>query len=117
MPRKAAKQPVVPSVSEKTEERWADRAADMMGFTVIRFSQPRRTMQARGWVDRLYVHRGRGVAVFAELKAEKGKLSAHQVEMHATLRDAGLSVVCGTANTVGQFLVEQLKQRTIAEAR
>jgi hypothetical protein len=64
--------------SEKQEELWSDKTARMLGFEVIRFSQPRRTMQTRGISDRLYVHPVHRVAVWAEVKSEKGKLSERQ---------------------------------------
>lgn len=102
---------IVPAVSEKTEELWADRAARMMGFEVVKFSQPRRTMQTRGIPDRLYLHPSRKLAVWAELKTEKGKASAHQHQFHERLRECGQLIVCGTANVVGEFLVQCLKQR------
>lgn len=101
--------PKLPTLSEKQEELFADRAARMMGFQVIRFSQPRRTMQTRGIPDRLYLHAGRRVAVWAEIKAEKGKLSPHQQQLHEQLRACGQLVIHGTANVVGEYLVTQLK--------
>jgi hypothetical protein len=103
--------------SEKSEELWADRTARMLGFTVVKFSQPRRTMQTRGIPDRLYLHPIHRVAVWAEVKSEKGKLSEAQKALHNTLALAGQMVVTGTANVVGQALVAALKQRSDSNGR
>lgn len=111
MTKQKQKQPPLPTLTEKQEEFFCDRAARMMGFTVVKFSQPRRTMQTRGIPDRLYLHTGRGVAVWAEIKSEKGKLSAHQQQLHAAMRAAGQDVVVGTANFVGAYLAGALKAR------
>lgn len=111
------KQPPLPSVSEKTEELWADKAARMMGWTVIRFSQPRKTMQTRGIPDRLYLHVGRSLAVWAEIKSEKGKVSESQKALHDLLSHCGQHVVCGTANTVGEFLADCLTAERLTEKR
>lgn len=103
------KQQPLPVPLEKTEEGWADRAAEMMGYKVKRLSQRRRSKVALGLPDRLYLHPIRRVAVWAELKSDTGKPSAAQREFHDLLRASGQLVVCGTANVVGDFLVTQLK--------
>lgn len=110
MPPRKQKLPVA-ILSEKQEERFADRTAEMLGYRVIRFSQPRRTMQTRGICDRIYAHRQHRLLVWAELKSEKGKLSIHQQDFHETLRDCDQLVVSGTANQVGAFLADRVKER------
>jgi hypothetical protein len=117
MPRTAANRPLGDALSEKQEELYSDRTARMLGFTVVKFSQPRRTMQTRGIPDRLYLHPIHRVAVWAEVKSEKGKLSEAQKGLHNTLALAGQMVVTGTANVVGQALVAALKQRSDSNGR
>ena len=87
---------------------WADRAAEMMGYRVVKFSQPFRAAQTRGIPDRLYIYPARNLLVWAELKTEKGKASPHQKQFHELLTSAGQRVVCGTANVVGEYLVTAL---------
>lgn len=110
-PKGGRKLPLGDCLSEKQEEAFADRTARMLGYTVIRFSQPRKTMQSRGWFDRVYVHRAHRLVVHAELKSEKGKLSAHQVEMAALFRDCGQLTISGTANVVGAFLASKISEK------
>jgi hypothetical protein len=97
--------------SEKTEEFWADKTARMLGYEVKNLSQRRRSKVALGLPDRIYAHRAYGIFVWAELKRETGKPSEKQKDFHAMLRDCGQLVVVGTANVVGEFLVERLKER------
>ena len=105
------KLPALPTLTEKQEEHFADRAARMMGYDVVRFSQPRATKQTPGIPDRLYLHPVHRVAVWAELKSEKGKATPAQKQMHERLRASGQNIVCGTANSVGMFLAATLTRR------
>lgn len=93
---------------EKLEERWADKAAAMLGYEVVRLSQPRATKQTPGIPDRIYAHPRQGVLVWAELKSAKGKPSPSQVAFHAMLRACGQVVVVGTADVVAKALAEAL---------
>ena len=104
------KRPALPTPLEREEARWADRAAEMMGYEVKRLEQRRASKIAEGLPDRIYGHRGRGVLVWAELKSETGKPSAKQKDFHQFLRDCGQHVVCGTANVIGEYLMSALRQ-------
>ena len=94
---------------EKAEERLTDKAAEILGYSVVRFSQPRNTMQTHGIPDRLYCHPGRGIAVWAELKSERGRVSPHQQAFHAMLRACGHEVLVGTADAIAPRLAELLR--------
>lgn len=112
MPRLA-----LPVRKEKDEERWCDRAAAMLGYEVVRLSQPRRSMVTVGLPDRLYCHTGRGVMVWAEVKAANGKVSPRQAAFHAMLRSCGQVVAVGTAEVVGKVLAESLGSLTVEAVR
>ena len=91
---------------EKAEVRDADRMAQLLGFRGVHFSQPRASKQTPGIPDRLYLHPATGVAVWWEAKAEKGRLSVAQEQMHADLRECGQAVVVGTAAMIIRALQE-----------
>lgn len=107
--------PFVPVPLEKDEERWADRAAELLGYEIKRLTQRRPSKIALGLPDRIYAHRERGILLWAELKSEKGKLSAHQKDFHELLRSCGQQVIVGTARDVGKCLTELLLARQAAE--
>jgi hypothetical protein len=83
--------------SEKDEERFADKAAAMLGFTVVRFSQPRASKQSPGIPDRLYLCPRRGRGFWGELKRVGGKATPQQRALHEALRACGHTVVVGPA--------------------
>lgn len=88
-------QSVLTIVSEKEEEHNGDKLMTMLGFTAIRFSQPRNTMQSRGISDRLYIHETKRLAVFWEAKTERGKQSLHQARFQQLVESQGWEYVVG----------------------
>ncbi len=63
---------------EKAVERAGDRFMQDMGFTAVRFSQARATMQLPGIPDRKYYNPERGRACWWEAKAEDGTQTSQQ---------------------------------------
>lgn len=91
------------SAPEKVEEHEADKLMEMLGFTTIRFSQPRASMQTPGIPDRRYYRgaRGRSAAstsfsVWYEAKAPNGRQSASQRRFQALVEACGETYVLGT---------------------
>lgn len=74
---------------EKDEEHACDILVRAIGFEVIRFSQPRETNQTRGIADRLYVHRGRGISLWWEVKRPKGGTWSADQQAFGSLVGAG----------------------------
>lgn len=58
---------------EKDVEHRCDSLMSQLGWTVVRFSQPRNTMQTRGIPDRKYYHAVRGLTVWFEVKSATGR--------------------------------------------
>lgn len=85
---------------ERHEETMADRFMQTLGFTAIRFSQPRATMQTAGIPDRRYYHPGLGVALWYECKAPGGKQSPGQREFQRLCAAVGDPYVVGPALTL-----------------
>lgn len=82
---------------EKLEERAANRLmCDLLGFTRWHLSQARATNQTPGWPDVLYMHAERGLAVYYEAKAPKGKQSDAQREFEREARACGMTYLVGT---------------------
>lgn len=82
---------------EKAEERMASKLmCDALGFTRWNLQQSRATKQTPGWPDVLYTHQQRGLAVFYEAKAPKGKQSPAQREFQSHVTAAGMAYVVGT---------------------
>lgn len=98
-------------VLEKDETRLADRAAELLGFVSVHFSQARASKQTPGIPDRLYLHPGHGIALWAELKRAGGKVSPQQERFHGWLRDCGHAVVVGPADAVVAALTEALREK------
>jgi hypothetical protein len=88
---------------ERDEENAVDRLMAALGFTVVRFSQPKAHMQTLGWPDRAYF--GKNVSLFWEAKALGGKRSFWQIAMSIVLTDAGLQYVTGQREHVEDWLV------------
>lgn len=92
-------------VSEKQEEHAGDKLMVSLGFTPIRFSQPRATKQTPGIPDRRYYLSPRlrvrfedsrhALSVWWEAKAEGGKQSAHQKAFQALVESCGEEYVVG----------------------
>ena len=85
---------------EKAIEHDGDVMMQKAGFTVIRFSQARKTKQTPGIPDRRYYRRPRAnssaLIVWWEAKSSSGKQSAHQKAFQAMAESCGEAYVCGT---------------------
>lgn len=90
--------------SEKDEERLCDALARRCGYTVVRFSQARATMQTEGIPDRLYVHAEAKTALWWEVKREDGKLTRAQYDLLVALDRCGHRVGCGTVRDLTAVL-------------
>lgn len=86
--------------SEKQEEHLGDQLMLSLGFFVIRFSQPRNTMQTPGISDRRYMHSVRRLSVWWEAKREGGKQSEHQKQFQALIESCGEEYVVGPSETL-----------------
>jgi hypothetical protein len=83
---------------EKTEEHWGDQFMELHGYTVIRISQTRATMQTCGIPDRKYFHPVWGHALWWEVKRQKhGRVSGAQFAF------ALLAKACGEEHVIGPF--------------
>lgn len=82
--------------SEKLVERAGDVLMGALGFTAIRLSQPRHTMQSRGIPDRRYYNPERRLVVWWEAKTEIGRPSASQVAFRRLVEAVGEEYVLGT---------------------
>lgn len=89
--------PSLPRATEKQEMALADKAAKLLGFVVVNFSQARASKQTPGIPDRLYLHEGRGAAFWFECKREGGRVSVAQRRLHEALGRAGHTVCVGTS--------------------
>lgn len=98
----------MPPVLEKDHERKGDELMATYGFTVIRFSQARATMQTEGIPDRLYCSPTRGLAFWWEAKREDGKQRAAQKEFQETVTAAGQVYFCGTFPELQAWFARQL---------
>lgn len=96
-------------VSEKQVEAAGDRLMTTLGFTVIRFSQARATMQTPGISDRLYINPARELAVWWEAKSSKGKQSPAQRSFQLLIESVGWAYVVGTDDA----LIGYLESRTL----
>lgn len=90
--------------SEKDEERLCDAFVARGGGRqrVVRFSQPRNTMQTLGVPDRRY--RMSGVCFFWECKAANGKLSQEQVDFLTQEIEYGCPVGVGTCDDLVKYV-------------
>jgi len=90
--------------SEKAEEHRCDTfAACYAGRDrVVRFSQPRHTMQTLGIPDRRY--RLAGVAFWFEVKHQAGRLRTEQVEFLEAELAYGCPAACGTLDDLVAYV-------------
>lgn len=77
--------------SERDFQRRVVEFAVLCGWVVFHVPDSRRVTVA-GWPDLTMYHTKRKVLCFAELKAEKGRLSVAQKEIHADLALCGYEV-------------------------
>jgi hypothetical protein len=90
--------------SEKDEEHAGDQLMAMTGFEIVRFSQPRNTMQTPGVSDRLYIHRARKLAVWWEAKRVGGKQSAHQRKFQELVTAVDWDYVAGPLDALVEWV-------------
>ena len=88
--------------SERAEEQLCDSLIGRLGGAIIRFSQPRNTMQTLGIPDRRYRLRGR--CWWWELKKADGKLSSEQRDFLVAELAYGERVGVGTLEDLLEFL-------------
>lgn len=98
---------------EKHVEANCDRLMAGLGYTAIRFSQPRNTMQTPGIPDRRYYKAdafqdGTRVAhaIWFECKRPGGKQSAAQVAFQKLVESCGESYVVGGLDELVSWLVD-----------
>lgn len=78
---------------EKAVQQAVVRVLEAAAFKVSDLSQPRATMQTPGLPDLYATSRRWGIALWVEVKAPDGKLSAAQEKWHEETRGAGETVV------------------------
>lgn len=83
-------------ITEKQVEHMADKLMQTLGFEIIRFSQPRNTMQSFGIPDRKYYHTSKGITLWYEAKRPGGKQSFYQLNFQAMVESCGEIYVVGT---------------------
>ncbi len=90
--------------SEKHEETACDNFIAKRGGreAVVRFSQPRHTMQTLGIPDRRY--RTAGVVFWWDVKKADGRLRAEQLEFMEREAEYGHLAACGTAEDLVEFV-------------
>ena len=88
--------PGTPGLTEKQIEHMGDKLMFALGFSIIRFSQPRNTMQTSGIPDRRYYSAARRVALWWEAKTAKGVQSYAQKEFQAMAEHCGETYILGT---------------------
>ncbi len=110
--------------SEKDEQRLCDdfiARTTIVVPSIVRFSQPRNTMQTLGIPDRRY--RAWGVPFWWECKAENGYLSAEQIEFLRTELHFGALGGVGTLDDLIAFTdpmrvrVDDWKHQLVVRAR
>lgn len=106
--RKGRKAAPLPPTLEKDHERLGDDLMETYGFTAVRFSQARATMQTEGIPDRLYCSTTRGLAFWWEAKREDGKQRTAQREFEVTVTACGLVYFCGTFEQLRTWFARQL---------
>lgn len=104
MPRRKAPSPRS-HPREKQVELLGDRLMAVLGFTAIRFSQARATMQTPGIPDRLFISPLRNSAVWWEAKTTIGRPSAFQVAFRGLVESVGWEYVLGTDEALVDWAV------------
>lgn len=82
--------------TEKQIEKMGDEFMALLGFTPVRFSQPRKTMQTCGIPDRRYYSAQRQTVLWWEAKSEKGKQSGAQRRFQEMVEACGETYLVGT---------------------
>ena len=81
--------------TEKSIERMCIQLYEKVGCLVLKFSQPRKTMQSYGIPDLKVYNLRHGKTWWHEVKRPKGKLSDHQKKVRE------MAIACGEAHYVG----------------
>lgn len=89
---------------EKHVEAACDRLMAGLGYTAIRFSQARATMQSPGIPDRKYYNGGH--SFWLEVKRPGGKQSDYQRVFQFLAESAGEQYVLGGLDELARFLVD-----------
>ena len=82
-------------VTEKDIERRCDSLMSQLCWNVVRFSQPRHTMQSSGIPDRKYYNVASGVTFWFECKKPGGKQSNAQKQFQQMCEACGETYVLG----------------------
>ena len=82
-------------VSEKDVERRCDSLMSQLCWNVVRFSQPRHTMQSAGIPDRKYYNVARGLTLWFECKKPGGTQSLAQKQFQQMCEACGETYVLG----------------------
>lgn len=103
--RKLAKSEPPPATWQELEAA-LDRLHQDVGFSVLRFSQRRRSRQTEGIPDRLYAHELLRVAFWFEAKFGRGAVEEDQENVHTLLRLCGHRVVVGGLEEARENLLD-----------
>lgn len=76
-----------------------------VGCTVLSTSQTRKSRVAIGLPDLLVLHPRSGRAFWHEVKAPGGRVSPAQLDVHDTMRQAGLTVIVGDERAAEAHLI------------
>lgn len=104
-------------ILEADVERACDDLARQLGWAVENYSQRRASKVHEGIPDRRYVHRGRGLRVWVELKAPQGKLTTAQYEwLTVELEAGGLATVIHSASSLAHLFSMLARRSSIVES-
>lgn len=98
----SARQKLIPK--EKHVEALCDQLMAMYGYAVIRFSQPRHSMQTAGIPDRKYFGATHKDGVWFECKRPGGKQSDAQRTFQLLAEYCGETYVLGGVDDLGTYL-------------
>lgn len=94
--------------TEKQIERMCIKLYQTCGCEVLKFSQPRNTMQTYGIPDLKIYHRAKQKTWWHEVKGPKGKLSEHQLKIMDLTTHCGETFYHGGLNAAVRAVNEQL---------
>ncbi len=102
---------------EQTIVNEADKQMRALGFRVISQSQPRHAKYLTpGIPDRLYFHRGRGLALYWEAKTATGEQSSSQKDFQEDCDACGWPYVLGTDQELYAWLIDHgIAARTVGD--
>lgn len=98
------KQRVKLAPSEKQVETMCDKLMKLHGYVIIRFSQPRHTMQTKGVPDRKYFGTKRGDSLWFECKKLGGTQSTAQRAFQLAAQYCGETYVLGGVEELAAYL-------------